>query len=134
MTGVGATYSPTGVGSSRYMPTVQDLAASQKSEFERRGALQQLQTGGIQQESMRFDLAQKRKQDEIERILANPYTPFQGQTMSYNEAANSLYGQGILRKQEMENLELNRMRMMYGGGSGSGGWSANFSAPSFPSR
>jgi len=129
-----------GFGQSRtFQPNMIDLAASQKSEFERLGGLQELQAGALQQQQAglqlrqsQMELADIEEQRRIKSILDSGMPD--ARSYRYNEyqaALTSPIGQQYQLEKEKTQYDLDMLRNMRGGGFGA--WSGSFSVPSFPS-
>ena len=121
--------------SSTFQPNLQDLQASQKSEFQRLGGIQELQTGALQQQQVGLQLRQSQmemadleEQRRIRSIIDRgaPMTSGRYDT-AWDRAINSPYGKQYQLEKEKTQYELNMMRRMGQGGFGS------WSVPSFPS-
>lgn len=124
--------------SSTFQPNLQDLQASQKSEFQRLGGIQELETGALQQQQAglqlrqsQMELADLEEQRRIRSIIdkgppmtSGPVSPYGN---SWDQAINSTYGRQYQLEKEKTQYELNMMRRMGQGGFGS------WSVPSFPS-
>ncbi len=129
-----------GVGQSRVSPlSMQDIAASQKSEFERLGGLQNLQMGQLQQQTAglqfresQMQLADLEEERRIRDIINKGPSQMSGPTgqrdIEYQNALRTPFGQKYQLEKEKTQYELDMLRKMQ-----QGGWGGSFSVPSFPS-
>jgi hypothetical protein len=141
-----------GVGQSRVSPlSIQDLSASQKSEFERLGGVQKLESEKIQQQiaanqlrESQMNIADIEEQRRIRDIIGRgpqKYSFGDGAPQmgyipdrKYLEASSTPLGIKYQLEIEKNKYELDTLRNMRGGSGGGFGGFGSWSTPSFPSQ
>lgn len=117
----GAAQRRVGFGTTGLSPA--NFAASQRQELQRLGGIQELQTAALRQQQeqlnlrkSQMELADIEEQRRIRSILdmGQPRNPMSYQRGVYEAAFRSPIGQQYRRQKEMEELELQRMRMEAG--------------------